>query len=134
MPVGISAGACGASTLGVPSEPEASANDTAADMNKNGVPDVAEKIADGFLTLSSSKKTAQYNESIPLTATLLDRDGATVIKGDSFSQVRFDVTKVVSLEGGKRTMVYDARRPGLTDTGVLASYVGFTPLQVRALE
>jgi hypothetical protein len=102
------------------------------DTNKNGVPDAAEKIADGYLDLFASKKTAQYGDSINLDAYLYAADGKTLITGDSFSEVNFEVTKVTSIDGNKRTLVYDSVNPNLSDSGVLADYVNFKPTKIRA--
>lgn len=37
---------------------------SAEDQNRNGVPDAAEKIAQGYISLKTEKKIIQYGESI----------------------------------------------------------------------
>jgi hypothetical protein len=42
------------------------------DENKNGIPDAAEKIEHGTLSLETSKKVAQYGDNIDLEAKLYE--------------------------------------------------------------
>jgi hypothetical protein len=44
------------------SSPDSAAS--AEDQNRNGVPDVAEKIAQGYLSLAAEKKIIQHGESV----------------------------------------------------------------------
>jgi hypothetical protein len=48
--------------------------------------------------------------------------------------VNFAITKIVSLEENKKTTVFDVYNPALSDTGILADYVGFKPMKVRVQE
>ena len=133
MPVGISAGSCSASTLGIASYENQDENASShEDLNKNGIPDAAEKIENGILLLSPSKKIAQYGESIDLKAGLYESDGKTLISDDSFSDVSFSLSKLVSIENNKKTTIYDINNSALNDTGALADYVNFQTMKVRA--
>lgn len=69
-----------------------------------------------------------------MDAILLDSDGKTRIVGDSFSEVEFEITKIVSREGVTPKTVYDANNSFLSNTGIIQNYVTFNPLKIRAQE
>jgi hypothetical protein len=131
MPPSISAGSCSASTLGLTDQPQDENVSSTEDLNRNGIPDAAEKIADGVLSLTISKRFAGYGDTVGLDAKLYERDGKTLIASDSFSQVSFNISKIVSLENNRQVTVYDIKNRNLSDSGVISDYASFTPLKVR---